>query len=368
MRKLLIFTMFAVFAMTGQAQNLEITPEDLVIEQGVDGGYHLWIRWKPTISSVLLTESTADPERRVAVYALRNPDYHPLNGDERRMLNGEVLDNSSGLYSLIDSTVEEHKDLGKAYHIYIPYIVTYGYSWARSGEIQVLDGTFLNVRAFEMPYGDYTGTFQDNPFVLRVVQRPLEGPPEDNYMAETLEEYRAIAEEGGGEAVLSKGEDDILVQIKKIIDNAEGKSLDLVLALDTTESMKNDMPHLRETLVPYLDQITEGYEMLRFGIVFYKDYMDQYVTRVMPFEPDLSKAQQVLDSIRVFGGRDIPEAVYEALYAGIHGYAWEAETKMIILVGDAPPHPRPRGKVTKEMVYDDARELGIELHTIILPQ
>ncbi|MAG13060.1 MAG: hypothetical protein CMN78_00505 [Spirochaetales bacterium] len=351
-----------------QAQILNVGADDLIIEQGADGGYHLWIRWNTDISSVLLTESTADPEKQAAVYALRNPAYHQINGDEKRMLNGEVLDNSTGLYSLIDSTTEDHETFGKAFHIYIPYIVVFGYSWGRSGEIQVLDGTYLNIRTFVMPFGDYAGGFQDNPFVLRVVQRPLEGPPEENYMAETLEEYRAIAEEGGGEAILSSGEDDILVKIERIIDESEGESLDLVLALDTTESMKNDMPHLRGSLVPYLTQLAEGYENLRFGIVFYKDYMEQYVTRIMPFEPDLSKAQTVLDSIRVFGGRDIPEAVYEALYAGIHGYPWGAAVKMIILVGDAPPHPKPRGRITKDMVYDDAKELGVELHTIILPQ
>ncbi|MDY7028298.1 MAG: hypothetical protein SVR04_08385, partial [Spirochaetota bacterium] len=71
--------------------------------------------------------------------------------------------------------------------------------------------------------------------------------------------------------------------------------------------------------------------------------------------------------IRVYGGRDIPEAVYEALYSGVTTYEWEAEKRMIILVGDAPPHPIPRGKVTREMVYTEAHARGIEIHTIILP-
>jgi len=203
---------------------------------------------------------------------------------------------------------------------------------------------------------------------MRLVQKPLEGPPEENYMEDTLKDYREIAAEGGGEAILSTGEADILDKLRDLVSNKGGKSLDLVLALDTTDSMKNDMPHLRSSLVPLLEEIADGYDSLRFGIVFYKDYMDQYVTRIVPFEPDLSSAQKVLDSIRVFGGRDIPEAVYEALYAGIHGFPWAAESKMVVLVGDAPPHPKPRGSVTKEMVYADAQSLGVELHTIILPQ
>ncbi|MBN1685885.1 MAG: VWA domain-containing protein [Spirochaetales bacterium] len=363
---LLILLMLPLAALIGQ--DLSIGPDDLLMEQGKDGGYHLWIRRKPGTGSVLITESTADPARKEAVYALRNPAYHAVNGDEKRKLNGEFLDTSAGLYSLIDSTPEAHEKLGEAFHIYVPYVVEYGYAWSRSGELQILDGTYLNVRTFPLKYADYDGGFRDNPFIMRLVQKPLEGPPEDNYMDDTLSEYREIAAAGGGGAVLSTGEADILDKLRDLVRATGGKSLDLVLALDTTESMKNDMPHLRTSLVPLLEELAAGYDNLRFGIVYYKDYMEQYVTRTVPFAPDLSAAQKTLDSIRVFGGRDIPEAVYEALYAGIHGFPWAAESKMIVLVGDAPPHPRPRGSVTKEMVYADARKLGVELHTIILPQ
>ena len=368
MRKFSLLILFTLPLALATGRDMSIGPGDLIMEQGRDGGYHLWIRKKPDIGSVLITESTADPARKEAVYALRNPVYHPVNGDEKRKLNGEFLDNTKGLYSLIDSSPEAHDRFGEAFHIYIPYVLEFGYSWSRSGEMQVLDGTYLNLRTFPLKYADYDGGFLDNPFVMRLVQRPLEGPPEDNYMDATLSTFREIAAEGGGEAVLSTGEADILDKLRDLVGAGKGKSLDLVLALDTTASMENDMPHLRASLLPLLEEITSGYEKLRFGMVFYKDYMEEYVTRTVPFEPDLSVAQKVLDTIRVFGGRDIPEAVYEALYAGIHGFPWAAESKMIVLVGDAPPHPKPRGSITKEMVYTDAKDLGIELHTIILPQ
>jgi hypothetical protein len=132
--------------------------------------------------------------------------------------------------------------------------------------------------------------------------------------------------------------------------------------------MKNDFPHLRESLVPYLESITAQYRVFRFGMVLYKDYAEQYVTRIFDFGTPLATAQRILDTTTAFGGRDIPEAVHEALYAGIHRFSWSADRKLIVLVGDAPAHPIPRGSVTKEMVYRDAEEAGVELHTIILPQ
>lgn len=350
------------------ADPLEIAPEQLVITQSLDGGYDLYVQAVPGRGSVLLTESTEDPERETASYAYRNPEYHRANGDEKRLLNGVFLEETRG-HSLVDSTPEEHPELGQAFHIFIPYLVLYGYPWTRSGEVQVLDGTYLSIRAFEKPFADYTAGFRDNPFVLKVIQKPFEGPPEGNYMDATVEAYQEISDAGRGKLIYSRGEDDILEKIAGIIDEAPGRSMDLVLALDTTQSMTNDMPHLRKSLVPLLREKSKGFDSLRVGVVLYKDYDEEYVTDVYPFQTGgVETVQRILDRIRVYGGRDIPEAVYEALYAGIHSYPWSAERRLIVLVGDAPPHPRPRGKVTKEMVYEDAESRDVELYTIILPQ
>jgi hypothetical protein len=350
------------------AQNLSVTPEDLIIEQSLEGGYDLWIRQKEGMESVLLTESTEDPDRKAASYALRAEEYNPYNGDEKRMLNGEFLDPDGNLFSLIDSTPEDKEGLGRAFRIFIPYIVTYGYPWSRQGEILVVDGTYLSIRAFGSKYADYSNGFKDNPFILRVTQKPLEGPADDNYMEDTLKSYEEIAAKGRGRVLKSMGEDDLPGTISGILDDVGSGNLDLVLALDTTASMENDIPWLKQELIPLLREKTEGYSHFRFGMVLYRDYHEEYLTRVRPFESDLSMAQSVLNRTTVFGGRDIPEAVYEALYEGVHAFNWTADDKKLILIGDAPPHERPRGKITKEMVYEDAESLGIEITTIILPQ
>lgn len=349
--------------------SLELSADDLLLKQSLEGGYDLWIRAKPDMGSVLLTDSTADPEKQVSTYALRNPEYHPVNGDEKRMLNGEFLQSKErGLFSLIDSTPEEHPELGRAFHIFIPYVVEYGYPWTREGELQILNGTWLNIRAFVEPFASYEGPFFDNPFVIEVVQRPMEPkPPEGNYMPDTVEAYEEISRESDGGVIFGKGQDDIINNVRDVIRSADGKSIDLVLCLDTTKSMEDDIPHLRDSLIPMLEEEIAGFDRFRLGMVLYRDYYELYLTKPYPFERNFGKIQSVLDRIRVYGGRDIPEAVYEALHAGIHSYEWTADKKLIVLVGDAPPHPRPRGKITKQMVYNDARAHGIEVHTIILP-
>ncbi|MFP4363227.1 MAG: hypothetical protein ACLFR1_05110 [Spirochaetia bacterium] len=369
MKKLFVCIIILVFSVSLLfSQDLDLSSEDLIIEQSLEGGFDLYIRNKDDIQSVLLTESTADPEMQNAVYAYRSPEYNTVNGDELRMLNGEFLDNDDGLYSLIDSTPEPHEELGSAYHIFIPYVVEYGYPWTRSGELLVVDGTYLNIRTFPLPYADYAEGFVDNPYELSVTQAPREGPPEENYMEDTVDAYTAIAENSEGEAVYSEGSEDTVGQIGRILQNTGDGDLDLVLALDTTESMLDDIPVLRESLVPLLEAEVARFDSYRVGMVLYKDYMENYVTRVLPFVDSLESVQRYIDRVRVYGGRDIPEAVHEAIYSGLSGFEWAAQNRVLILVGDAPPHSRPRGEVTEDMLYMMSEELGVRVYTIILPQ
>jgi Mg-chelatase subunit ChlD len=187
-------------------------------------------------------------------------------------------------------------------------------------------------------------------------------------MPVAVEAFTEIAEEAGGDAVAPEDDEGVVETIDRLIAESTGRSLDLVLALDTTESMKDNIPELRRELVPMLSSYIGDRDRLRIGLVYYRDYMEEYLTRRVDFQDDLSIVQQAIDTVRVAGGRDIPEAVYEALHTALIGFSWEADDRMIVLVGDAPPHLRPRSWITKEVVQREAEELGVEIHTIILPQ
>jgi hypothetical protein len=345
---------------------LEVTPGDIRIEQSIEGGYYLWIRKKPAIESVLLTESTEAPERNATTFAYRTDQYHPANGDERRILDGEFLP-QDGRYFLIDSTPEDDEEFGEAFRIFIPYILEYGYPHTRHGEVMVLDGTYLSIRTFSEPYADYAGSFRDNPFIVRVEQAPQEGPPEGNYMPDTVDTFTDIAQENDGEVLFSEGPEDTLDRIADLLPG-DGRTLELVLALDTTQSMHDDLPVLRDHLVETLQPLVDGYDSFRIGFMLYRDYLEEYLVRKYDFVETWELVQDRLNRIRVAGGKDIPEAVYEALWASLQGFSWEAEDRVIILIGDAPPHPRPRGSATREQVFARAQELDVTVHAIILPQ
>jgi len=362
-----IFLFLAAFSNL-YGQDLNVTANDLFLELRPDGGFHLFIRKKADISSVLLTETTRDPTFRSDNYAYRAGEWNAVNGDEIRMLNGVPIPRESRVYSLVSSTVVNHPVLGQAFHIYLPYILYYGYENTRHGEVYLTDGTYLNIRTFAMPYADYRGAFRDNPFTLEARQEPPPGPPAGIYLPETLEAFREIAQTGSGELIYSQGPDDVVELIRAALENEKGKTLDIVICLDTTNSMRKYIDTLRQKLIPMLSEMLSDFPSFRIGMVLFKDYYENYLTRIIPFTGNFSRFQTDLNAIRVQGGGDIPEAVYEALYDGAVRFNWEAESRMMILIGDAPPHPRPRGRITKEMAYNAASERNITVSAVILPQ
>lgn len=361
------------------AADLTVGPSDVKIIQSPEGGYHLYIRKKADIGSVLLTETTRDPALKADNYAYRALEWNAVNGDEKRLLDGAFIPPEKKLWSLIDSTPEKDTPLGEAFHVWIPWVIAFGYDWSRHGEIQVLDGTFLNIRAFAKPYADYSGAFQDNPYRLRVTQKPVpkpvaapeapETPPDETvYMKDTVESFSGLANASNGEIKYARGPDDIVPLIKDLLSPAGDRPLDLAFVIDATESMKDDTERVRELLEPLLAELLPGYPSWRVSLVLYKDYFEDFLVKAAcPFTTDLATFRKALGSYHVQGGRDIPEAVYEALNGAL-ALPWQAGAeRKIILIGDAPPHPKPRGKVTRETVFAKAAEREVTMDVIILP-
>jgi hypothetical protein len=347
------------------AQDLSLSLDDLRIELRPDGGYHLFVRNKPDISSVLITETTRDPQFRAANYAYRAAEWNAVNGNEIRILDGSPITPENRIYSLVSSTPEQHPELGRAYHIYIPHVLYYGYEGGRQGEVHVGDGTYLNIRAFYYAHADYRGAFKDNPFMLQLLQELPPSVPVGAYIKETVAAFTEIA---GPNTLYSRGSADLAEQIAGILRKEQGKSLDVVICLDTTGSMRRHVETVRSQLIMTLEEIVPQFPSFRLGMVLYRDYREEYLNKIIPFTSDFDVFQRNLNAIKVGGGGDIPEAVYEALHAGATGFPWEAESKIIILAGDAPPHPRPRGRISKQSADSELANREIKVHAIILPQ
>ena len=401
---------------TPKQQELRISANDIkLIEDKENGGYHLYVKKNPKVNSILLTETTKDPLGKNDSYAYRAKEYNPINGDEIRYLDGKKLESEGAKYSLLDSTVEKTDFFGDAFHIFIPKTVVYGYEWSRHGEVELGKGTFINIRSFEKPYADYSGDYMDNPFMfdLKVFKKTvktvrkevkkvekketpqpvlepevLDEPeifeePEvqaeiiltDNYNPVASEKFSEISKE----MIYSKGPETLIEDIGKILKTfVNAEKLDIVFAIDATGSMKDDIEKLREDLIPEIKRIFSKEKDVRIAVLFYRDYGDTFKYMNLPvkcfdFTRSFKTFKEQLYSIKILGreGGDIPEAVYEAMFAASEFYKWRGDAqKEIILIGDAEPHPVPRGtgKYSKGYVMALAESKNIKIHSILLPQ
>lgn len=384
---------------TAKQQQLRITAGNVrLVRDEKNGGYHLYVKKLPNVNSILLTETTKDPEGKSDSYAYRAQEYNSINGDEIRYLDGKKLESEGAKYSLVDSTPENTSFFGPAFHIYIPETIVYGYEWSRNGQITIGKGTFINIRSFEKPYADYTGDYMDSPFMFdlkvtkRVVKKPAPKPdpepinePEPVDEPETVltDDYNPVASEKfkefSDDIIYSKGPETIIEDIRGLLADIEDKdNLDLVFAIDATGSMKNDLDKLKTDMYPLLTELFGNTPGARVGLLFYRDYGDTFKymdlpVKVFPFTSNFTSFSKNLNSIRIYGkeGGDIPEAVYEAMYASCEFYSWRnTAQKKIILIGDAEPHPTPRGigRYSKDYVMGIAESRKIKIHSILLPK
>ncbi|MGA1342496.1 MAG: VWA domain-containing protein [Hyphomonas sp.] len=135
--------------------------------------------------------------------------------------------------------------------------------------------------------------------------------------------------ETGGEIVIELG-----------ADRTKPGKLDLLLTIDATGSMSDEMSYLQKELEGILDRVTNANPGLdiRAGLIVYRDRGDEYVVRDFAFTGDFGAFRTNLNNQRADGGGDFPEAMHEALRRGLD-FTWRADAvKVNLLVADAPPH------------------------------
>ncbi len=104
---------------------LALTREDVRVVPR-DDGFHLLIRQKPGLSSVMLTEAFELPDHKLATYSWRGLESNDVNGSEKRLLNGRFL-SGPNLY-LISSTSVADPLFGPSFEILVPPVIEYGSS------------------------------------------------------------------------------------------------------------------------------------------------------------------------------------------------------------------------------------------------
>lgn len=139
------------------------------------------------------------------------------------------------------------------------------------------------------------------------------------------------------------------------------RKFDLMLAIDTTGSMGDEIAYLKSELRAILADINRAHPGLdiRLGLVAYRDLGDVYVTRTYPFTANLDSMQANLRAQYADGGGDYPEAMDLAMARAVT-QDWRPDAvKSLLLVADAPPHDENIGKTWRAAEAARAKRIQI---------
>ena len=150
------------------------------------------------------------------------------------------------------------------------------------------------------------------------------------------------------------------------------RGLDVVLVVDTTDSMAGILRHLRQQSPDLCRVVRTFVPNAQFGVVAFRDHKKydpgvfEYVTKLQPLTANDTLFRLKLTELRARGGGDVPEAVFDALAVAMTKAGWRPKShRVIILIGDAPPHDQNKGLAkTYQLVGDWHKNTHGILHTV----
>lgn len=144
------------------------------------------------------------------------------------------------------------------------------------------------------------------------------------------------------------------------------KSLDMMLVIDTTGSMGDELEYIKAELSDVVSTVKKDYDNdleVYISANYYRDLQDEYVVRSFPFTNNVQAVLNQMNDQRASGGGDFEEAVVEALNDAIYHHEWDdqADAKLLFLVLDAPPHHTDQNIQQIHTLIRDANEKGIRI-------
>lgn len=182
--------------------------------------------------------------------------------------------------------------------------------------------------------------------VIRPAARPRPAVRQPSNVRDDVRSmYGEIASRTGGELILSESPKDVPDKVLDVVNRTAGGDIDFVFVIDDTGSMMDDVAELRARMDGILATLYEKHTKVRLGLVLYRDYGAEFVTKPFPMTESRNTFQRNLSTMKTTGGGDEPEAVLEGIEAALTANTFTLAKRVILVLGDAPGHESSRGKM-----------------------
>ena len=143
--------------------------------------------------------------------------------------------------------------------------------------------------------------------------------------------------------------------------------LDIILLLDATGSMADELAIFKaglESMGTNLQALPNA-TSLRYGFVVYRDHAKTEPSQIFQLTDDWEHFATSVASVTAVGGNDYAEDLNGGLYRAITEINWQTNAlRLLILLGDAPPHLDAPVAISFDAVLALAAEQDIVIYTI----
>ena len=153
-----------------------------------------------------------------------------------------------------------------------------------------------------------------------------------------LRQFNFLARETNGGVKVVANSRFVAKEIASIVDNNVIDNTDLMIIVDKTSSMEDDLDNIKKGLNQILNSLREK-ENIRLSVSTYgdKNFDGDLWYDFQNFESDFDRTMEFIESIQMTHGGDFPESVYDGIHEAFQEEFWKSDSKrLVILLGDAP--------------------------------
>jgi hypothetical protein len=190
------------------------------------------------------------------------------------------------------------------------------------------------------------------------------------FSPECLAQFNELARSTGGEMKVVAKVNYVVRTIIDIIKNNCQDHTDIMIILDKTSSMADDMEYVKKGLEQIFSEIN-NFQQVRLSVATYGDINidGKLWYDFQNFEYDFEKTQNFIQKIKLTDGGDFPESVYDGIYEAFQENFWQSQSKrIVILLGDAPSLAPPLSTYTEKDIIALAtkEKINMNFYPIVL--